>query len=152
MDKLIMLIATGLGLGYLPKAPGTWGSLLGIPIHLLLIQLATKNYVIALVVIVVVGVLAAGSAEKIMDRRDPGLVVIDEVIGMLITLIGAPAKPLVLLMGFILFRIFDIAKPYPIRLIDRHLNGGIGIVMDDMLAGVFALAVLQVICRLAGWC
>ena len=152
MDKLIMLIATGLGLGYLPKAPGTWGSLLGIPIHLLLIQLATKNYVIALVVIIVVGVLAAGMAEKILDRRDPGLVVIDEVIGMLITLIGAPAKPLVLLMGFILFRIFDIAKPYPIRLIDRHLNGGIGIVMDDMLAGVFALAVLQVICRLAGWC
>jgi len=152
MDKLIMLIATGLGLGYLPKAPGTWGSLLGIPIHLLLIQLAAQNYVIALVVIVVVGVLAAGSAEKIMDLRDPGLVVIDEVIGMLITLIGAPAKPLVLLTGFILFRIFDIAKPYPIRLIDRHLNGGIGIVMDDMLAGVFALAVLQVICRLAGWC
>ena len=152
MDKLIMLVATGLGLGYLPKAPGTWGSLLGIPLHLLLIQLATKNYVIALLVIFVVGVFAAGSAEKIMDRRDPSLVVIDEVIGMLITLIGAPGKPLVIVAGFILFRIFDIAKPFPIRLIDQRLHGGLGIVMDDVLAGVFALIVLQIICRLAGWC
>ncbi len=146
-----MMIATGLGLGYLPKAPGTWGSLLGIPIHLLLIQLSTKNYAIALAAIIVVGVLVAGMAEKIMDHRDPGLIVIDEVIGMLITLIGSPAKPLVLLAGFILFRIFDIAKPFPIRLIDRRFNGGIGIVMDDMLAGIFALVVLQAICRIMGW-
>lgn len=147
-----MLIATGLGLGYLPKAPGTWGSLLGLPVHFILVQLSTQNYALALTAVFVVGVLTSGMAEKIMDRRDPGLVVIDEVIGMLITLIGAPPTPLVMLTGFILFRIFDILKPFPIRLIDQRLHGGVGIVMDDVLAGIYSLIVLQIICRLAGWC
>ena len=151
MDKLILIVATGLGLGYLPIAPGTWGSLLALPLHLVLIQLSPTNYAIALAAIFVVGILSAGMVEKIVDRRDPGLVVIDEVIGMLITLIGAPVTPLAMLTGFILFRIFDIAKPFPIRLIDQRLHGGIGIVMDDVLAGVYALVSLRVISHLIGW-
>lgn len=148
MDKLFMALASGFGVGYLPIAPGTWGSLLALPLHFLLIKLSQPNYFIALGVILVVAIISAGSAEKIMDFKDPGVVVIDEIIGMLITLIGAPNMPLIWLAGFFIFRFFDIAKPFPIRLIDQRINGGIGIVMDDVMAGLYSLILLQIIVRL----
>ena len=140
-----MAIATGFGAGYLPKAPGTWGSLLALPLHFFLRQLAPAPYALALTAIFFIAVITAGQAEKILDRKDPGVVVIDEVIGMLITLIGAPNNPLIWMAGFLLFRFFDIFKPYPIRLIDQRLNGGMGIVLDDVLAGVYSLIVLQIL-------
>jgi len=146
MDRLFMGIATGFGAGYLPKAPGTWGSLLALPLHFFLRQLAPNHYALALGAIFFIAVITAGQAEKILDRKDPGVVVIDEVIGMLITLIAAPNNPLVWLLGFALFRFFDIFKPYPIRLIDQRVNGGMGIVLDDVLAGIYSLIVLQVFC------
>ena len=142
-----MAIATGCFVGYLPIAPGTWGSALAIPIHFLLIQLSAEHYFTALGIIFVISVVTAGSAEKIIDRKDPGVIVIDEIIGMLITLIGAPNNILVWILGFLIFRFFDILKPFPIRLIDRRVNGGIGIVMDDVLAGIYSLIILQIICR-----
>ncbi len=95
-----------------------------------------------------ISVVTAGSAEKIIDRKDPGVIVIDEIIGMLITLINAPNNILVWILGFFIFRFFDILKPFPIGVIDRRINGGIGIVMDDVLAGVYSLIVLQIICHL----
>ncbi|MCK5437924.1 MAG: phosphatidylglycerophosphatase A [Desulfobulbaceae bacterium] len=147
MTNLIMAIATGCFVGYLPIAPGTWGSALAIPIHFLLIQLSAEHYFTALGIIFVISVVTAGSAEKIIDRKDPGVIVIDEIIGMLITLIGAPNNILVWILGFLIFRFFDILKPFPIRLIDRRVNGGIGIVMDDVLAGIYSLIILQIICR-----
>jgi phosphatidylglycerophosphatase A len=146
MDRLFMTIATGFGTGYLPKAPGTWGSLLALPLHFFLRQLAPNHYALALAGIFFIAVITAGQAEKILDRKDPGVVVIDEVIGMLITLIAAPNNPLLWLLGFFIFRFFDIFKPYPIRLIDQRVNGGMGIVLDDVLAGVYSLIVLQLIC------
>ncbi len=142
-----MAIATGCFVGYLPIAPGTWGSALAIPIHFLLIQLSAEHYFTALGIIFVISVVTAGSAEKIIDRKDPGVIVIDEIIGMLITLIGAPNNIFVWILGFLIFRFFDILKPFPIRLIDRRVNGGIGIVMDDVLAGIYSLIILQIICR-----
>ncbi|HIJ78488.1 MAG: phosphatidylglycerophosphatase A [Desulfobulbaceae bacterium] len=148
MDRLFMAIASGFGLGYLPKAPGTWGTLLAFPVHYLLIRLPPQYYALGLFAIFVAAVLSAGAAEKILDYKDPGLVVIDEVIGMLITLIGAPSTAYVWLTGFILFRFFDIVKPFPIRLIDQRINGGIGIVLDDVLAGIYSLILLQILCRL----
>jgi len=146
MDRLFMTIATGFGAGYLPKAPGTWGSLLALPLHFFLRQLAPGHYALALGGIFFLAVITAGQAEKILDRKDPGVVVIDEVIGMLITLIGAPNNPLIWLLGFGLFRFFDIFKPYPIRIIDQRINGGMGIVLDDVLAGMYSLIVLQIFC------
>ncbi|MBU1404361.1 MAG: phosphatidylglycerophosphatase A [Proteobacteria bacterium] len=146
MDRLFMTIATGFGAGYLPKAPGTWGSLLALPLHFFLSQLAPSHYALALGGIFFLGVITAGQAEKILDRKDPGVIVIDEVIGMLITLIGAPDNPLIWLLGFGIFRFFDIFKPYPIRIIDRRINGGMGIVLDDVLAGVYSCIVLQIFC------
>jgi len=146
MDRLFMTIATGFGAGYLPKAPGTWGSLLALPLHFFLSKLAPTHYALALGGIFFLGVITAGQAEKILDRKDPGVIVIDEVIGMLITLIGAPDNPLIWLLGFGIFRFFDIFKPYPIRIIDQRINGGMGIVLDDVLAGIYSCIVLQIFC------
>jgi len=146
MDRLFMGIATGFGAGYLPKAPGTWGSLVALPLHFFLRQLAPNHYALALTGIFFIAVITAGQAEKILDRKDPGVVVIDEIIGMLITLIAAPNNPLIWLLGFLIFRFFDIFKPFPIRLIDQRINGGMGIVLDDVLAGIYSLIVLQVFC------
>jgi len=148
MDRFFMAIATGFGVGTLPRAPGTWGSLLALPLHALLSRLAPGHHAMALAMIFLVAVLSAGAAEKILDRKDPGVVVIDEVMGMLITLIAVPANALAWLLGFGLFRFFDILKPWPIRSIDQRLNGGLGIVLDDVMAGLYALAALQLLCRL----
>lgn len=143
MVKLILFIATGGGVGYLPKAPGTWGSLLALPLNLLLLRLPSQGYWLALTLILLLAVYSAGAAEKILDRKDPGAIVIDEIIGMLIALIAVPAQPVIWLSAFLLFRFFDIAKPWPVSWADKHLNGGLGIVLDDMLAGAYAWLVLH---------
>jgi phosphatidylglycerophosphatase A len=151
MYRVIMALATGFYTGYLPKAPGTWGSLVALPIHFGLIHLAPTQYALALGAILLLAIWTAGSAEKILDRPDPGVVTIDEIAGMLITLIGAPTQPLAWLAGFALFRFFDILKPWPVNFFDQRFHGGLGIVLDDVMAGIYALIVLQGICRLAGW-
>ena len=115
-----MLIATGFYSGYLPKAPGTWGSLVGLLLFFLLHTLSLEIYLAVVAGIFLIGTFAAGEAEKIIDHQDPGLVVIDEIVGMLITMIAIPATPLAMALGFILFRIFDIWKPFPIRFIDDY--------------------------------
>ena len=144
MDKLFMFIASGACSGYLPKAPGTWGSLVGVLLWLTLSKLAIIPYAIVVAVLFVIGTAAAGAAEKIMDRPDPGLVVIDEIVGQLITLALVPHHPVAVFCGFLLFRVFDIFKPFPVGWIDRHLHGGLGIMLDDVMAGLYALAVLQI--------
>ena len=147
MHTLIMFIATGFYSGYLPKAPGTWGSLVGLLLFFLLHTLNLQIYLAVVAAIFVIGTFAAGEAEKILDRKDPGLVVIDEIVGILITMIAIPATPLAMGLGFILFRIFDIWKPFPIRLIDQRFHGGLGIMLDDIVAGIFSLVILQVLVR-----
>ncbi len=146
----VMFIATGFYSGYLPKAPGTWGTVVALPINLLLIQLEPKIYFTSLVAIFVISIITAGSAEKIVDHKDPGLIVIDEIIGMLIALIYVPATPLAWGMAFLIFRFFDIIKPFPISWVDKHLNGGTGIVMDDVLAGIYTLVIMQLILKYSG--
>ena len=142
-----MAIATGLYSGYLPKAPGTWGSLVGLFLFFMLHTLSLPVYLAVVAGLFLVGSFAAGEAEKIMDHKDPGLVVIDEIVGMLITMIAVPATPLAMALGFILFRIFDIAKPFPIGFIDQRFHGGLGIMLDDVMAGIYSLVVLQVLVR-----
>ena len=142
-----MFIATGCYSGYLPKAPGTWGSLVGLALFFLLHTLSLEVYLAVVTGIFIIGTFAAGEAEKIMDRKDPGLVVIDEIVGMLITMIAIPATPLAMALGFVLFRIFDIWKPFPIRLIDQRFHGGLGIMLDDVVAGIYSLAAMH----LLGW-
>jgi phosphatidylglycerophosphatase A len=151
MDKLIMALATGLYTGYLPKAPGTWGTLLALPLHLLLIRLPPTGYYAGLAIILVVAVFAAGSAEKILDTPDAGIIVIDEIAGMLIALIGAPAKALPLAAAFVLFRFFDILKPFPAGWVDAHLHGGAAVVLDDVIAGLYTLVVMQILKAWLSW-
>lgn len=145
MTRLTMFIATGFGAGYLPKAPGTWGSLAALPLHFLLSQLSATAHGIALASLFFIAVITAGMAEKIIDRKDPGIIVIDEIIGMLVTLIGAPATPLAWAAAFLFFRFFDIAKPFPVSWIDRRVNGGLGIVMDDIFAGLYSFLALHLL-------
>jgi len=142
-----MIIATGLYSGYLPKAPGTWGSLVGLFIFFMLHTLSLPVYLAVVAGIFLVGTFAAGEAEKIMDHKDPGLVVIDEIVGMLITMIAVPATPLTMALGFILFRIFDITKPFPVSFFDQRFHGGLGIMLDDVMAGIYSLVILQVLIR-----
>ncbi len=143
MDRLLMFIATGAYSGYLPKAPGTWGSAVGVLLWLAINRLAPGPYWAIVGILFVVGVVSAGAAEKIVDRADPGLVVIDEIVGQLITLSLAPRHPVAALAGFVLFRFFDIVKPFPANWIDQHLHGGLGIMLDDIVAGFYALLALQ---------
>lgn len=138
-----MFIATGAGSGYLPKAPGTWGSAVGVLLWLPLSRLEAAPYLAVVAVLFALGVFGAGAAEKILDRPDPSIVVIDEIVGQLIALSFAPAHPAALLAGFLLFRFFDILKPFPVGWIDRHLHGGLGIMLDDVAAGLYALLVLH---------
>ena len=147
MYTLIMLIATGCYSGYLPKAPGTWGSLVGLLLFLLLQPLDLLPYLTVVLVLFIAGTLAAGEAEKILDNRDPGVVVIDEIVGMLITMSGVPLTPLTLLLGFVLFRFFDIAKPFPVNFFDSRFHGGLGIMLDDVVAGLYSLVFLHILLR-----
>lgn len=151
MDKLFMFIATGAYSGYLPKAPGTWGSLVGILLWMVgLHRLDPRAYAIMLIGILLIGTVAAGAAEKIVDRGDPGLVVIDEILGQLITLSLLSWHPLTAVVGFALFRFFDILKPFPVSWLDQHIHGGLGIMLDDVMAGIYALLVLQGLIWLVG--
>lgn len=141
-----MFIASGFGSGYLPKAPGTWGSAVGVLIWLLAGRLQLPIYAALVAGLFILGVFCAGAAEKILDCNDPGLVVIDEIVGQMIALAAMPMHPVVALAGFALFRFFDILKPFPVGWVDQHLHGGLGIMLDDVLAGIYALIVLQL-----GW-
>lgn len=143
MDRLFLFIATGAGSGYLPKAPGTWGTLVGLLLWWPLAGLSLAAYLAAVAVLFIVGVASAGAAEKILDRGDPGVVVIDEIVGVLIALTAVPVHPAAALAGFALFRLFDIVKPFPVGWVDRHLHGGLGIMLDDVAAGLYALLVLH---------
>lgn len=145
MNKIIMAIATGFWVGNLPKAPGTWGSLFAFLPWIFLKDLPLTSYIPILFVVFIVGFFAAGSAEKILDRADAGPIVIDEILGMFITLTMAPNHPVAWFLGFILFRIFDILKPFPVSWFDQRIHGGIGIMMDDVIAGIYAFCCLQII-------
>jgi len=149
MHTLIMLIATGFYSGYLPKAPGTWGSLVGVLLVFLLNALSLQIYLSVVAGLFIVGSFVAGEAEKILDDRDPGVVVIDEIVGMLITMIAVPVTPLTMALGFILFRGFDIAKPFPVNFFDQHFHGGLGIMLDDVVAGIYSHIIMQLILLLA---
>ena len=133
-----MFLATGFYVGNVPLAPGTLGSLIGLPLCFLLAGIQLPPAIILAVLFIGFAVWIAHAAEKTLKKKDPGCIVIDEVAGMVVTLIGLPFNLTTAVIGFIIFRILDILKPFPIRTLDKHLPGGIGIVADDVVAGIFA--------------
>lgn len=145
MNRLIMALATGCYVGRIPWAPGTWGSLAAMLPWLLMKNLPLPGYFLLLGAVFVVGFFVAGSAEKILDCPDAGSIVIDEFLGIFVTLTAAPAHPLAWLLGFLLFRVFDIAKPFPASWFDQRIHGGVGIMMDDIIAGIYAFLSLHLI-------
>jgi phosphatidylglycerophosphatase A len=145
-----MAIATGLYAGRMPWCPGTWGSLAAVLPWFFLRNLTLPLYLLMLGLLFIVGFFVSGSAEKLLHQADAGPIVIDEILGMLITLTGAPDHPAAWIAGFFLFRIFDISKPFPCSWFDQRIHGGIGIMMDDVIAGLYALASLQLLWFLAG--
>jgi phosphatidylglycerophosphatase A len=149
LDRLALLIATAFGAGYSPIAPGTAGSAVAVLI-LWLVPFSRGGLVLFLVAVVVIGTWAADVAERRLGGKDPGAIVIDEVAGMTLSVVAFPLTPGVLLAGFVLFRIFDVVKPPPARESQRF-RGGIGVMIDDVIAGLYALAILAVSRAVLGW-
>lgn len=143
-----MFVATAGGLGYAPVAPGTFGSLVGIPLVPFLASIdvrAGRLVYAAIVVSLIAGaVWAAGRADEMLPGHDHGRIVIDEVAGMIVGSLFVPATWGAALLLFALFRLFDVVKPFPANRIDRDLPGGLGVVADDLVAGVYA----GIACRL----
>ena len=137
------LIAMGFGAGLSPVMPGTVGSLLGVAVFLGVRDLTWPAYLVLTACVTFVGILAAQRSARLLGSKDPGCIVIDEVAGMLLTLFLLPAGWGWLLVGFVLFRLFDIFKPWPVSFADRHVPGGFGIMLDDLFAGIYALAAVQ---------
>ncbi|TNG01086.1 MAG: phosphatidylglycerophosphatase A [Gammaproteobacteria bacterium] len=138
----IHLLAFGLGAGASPYAPGTVGTLLGVPIVWLLADWPLWVYLLVTAVLVLVGIWVCEKTSRDIGVHDHSGIVIDEIAGYLITMIAVPVNIWTLLAGFILFRIFDVAKPWPIHWLDKRVKGGFGIMIDDVIAGVFALTVM----------
>lgn len=142
-------IATFFYLGYSPFAPGTVGTLGAIALFYLLSQFSTLVYVLFFLGFAIISIWASGEAEGIFGNTDPGQVVADEVCGYLVTMFLIPWSRGNIILGFFLFRFFDIVKPPPVRRVER-LPGGFGIVIDDIFAGIYANIILQVVTRLIG--
>lgn len=145
----VSLLATWFGSGLLPKAPGTWGSLAALPFAWAIHHLAgPAGLALAAGAVFVLGVWAGGAYAARDGRADPGPVVIDEVAGQWLTLLPVAPDPLLYTAGFVLFRVADIAKPWPVSWADRRIGGGLGIMLDDVLAAVYAGAALFLFARL----
>lgn len=144
-DRVSVFLATGLSIGKIPFAPGTFGTLLGIPLCFGLAELGVVGSTAGIVAFVFLAVRLAGRAEKLIGKKDAPAIVIDEVAGMMVTLAGLPLTPLNLAAGFVAFRVMDVIKPFPALQIDRNMTGGWGVVLDDVVAGVYSNIFLRVI-------
>lgn len=150
VERLALVLASNCGLGYAPFAPGTVGTLAGIPAFYLLAGLPTSGYVAVWVLLLLLGIWAAGRAGRIYGVVDDGRIVIDELLGYLVTVAGLPFSWRSALIGFVCFRFFDILKPPPVNWIDRRLKNGVGVVLDDVAAGLYGALLLRAILLLSG--
>jgi phosphatidylglycerophosphatase A len=149
MTRLALAIATACGVGYVPLAPGTFGSAVGLLLWWVL-PASTSVQAASIVVLFAVGSWSGSVAERHFGRTDPGQVVIDEVMGMLITLFLIPVGWRGALAGFLLFRVADVIKPYPANRLEA-LHGGVGVMADDAMAAVYANIALRVAIALGNW-
>lgn len=144
----VHFLAFGLGSGAVPFAPGTFGTLAALVLYLLLPDMGNTTYLLFLLAGFAAGVWICGKTANDIGVHDHGGIVWDEFIGFWLTMFLAPPGLIWLVSGFVLFRLFDIVKPWPIGWVDRHVHGGFGIMIDDVLAGLMAMVCLQL---LAAW-
>ena len=141
----VHFLALGFGSGLAPKAPGTFGTIAAIPlVCLLAYSTSLSGYLLVTLVASIVGIWLCGKTAKDMMVHDDSSIVWDEIAGLLITMIAVPLSWQTLLLGFVLFRLFDILKPWPISYLDARVHGGFGIMIDDVLAGFFALILMHI--------
>jgi phosphatidylglycerophosphatase A len=145
MNRFFLFIATGFGIGYSPIAPGTLGTLVAIPIYYFLSEIPPPLYEVTLIGFFFLSVWISENAEIFFGKKDDRRIVIDEMIGFLVTMLWVPKTIPLVIIGFVLFRFFDILKPFPIRRLEKRFKGGFGVVLDDVAAGVYANIVLQII-------
>jgi len=141
--QLVLALATCGGVGYLPGMPGTWGSLAAVPVWWLFSQLGFWGYSLAGLGLLALSIPVTGQAQEYLGPDHPAIV-LDEMVGLLIALAGVPLGWPWLIIGFALFRLLDILKPFPIKYGER-LPGGWGVVMDDVAAGLLARAALEIV-------
>ena len=142
------LLSLGFGTGLAPLAPGTFGTLIAVPLYLLLAQFDLAWYLAITAAGFAIGIWLCGRTSDALGKHDHGAIVWDEIVGFWVTMIAVPAAWQWILLGFVLFRLFDIVKPWPIRLVDSRMRGGLGIMFDDLLAGLYALVCIQIALRI----
>ncbi len=146
IQRISEQISTVFGIGYTVYAPGTMGSLFGLLLYMFIKDIPIIWYVIFIVVLFIIGVLVSDVIEDIYGIKDPSFVVIDEVVGMLIAMIAVPYSPMIAILGFLLFRIIDIAKIPPLNWLEKF-QGGFGIMIDDAVGGLMVNIILQALFR-----
>ncbi len=147
--RMAFVFATGFGAGYSPVAPGTAGSAVGLLFVWAMSWFNLPGQIAAVVVVTILSMIAADVVVRTLSLKDPGLIVADEIAGMMVTMIAIPLSATSLILGFILFRLMDVVKPPPARQFE-HLKGGVGVVADDLMAGVYAHLVLRGLLFLVG--
>ncbi len=147
--KLVHFFATGFYCGLVPAMPGTVGTVAAIPLFLVVSRFfSLSGYIVFVVGFILFSIWISGKAEAQAGRKDPREIVIDEMAGFLVAMTALPPGVIYIVAGFVLFRLFDIVKPFPIGMIDKKLKGGKGIVLDDVVAGIYANIAVQVGSRL----
>lgn len=144
-------MATGFGVGFSPFAPGTLGTLVvGVPVYLVFSHFTWPLYAVTVIAFTFLGIYVSQEAEKLWQKKDPSWIVIDEVVGLQYTLFLVTPTVVHVCIGFLLFRFFDIVKPFPVRWCERHLPGGYGVVGDDVAAGIYGSIVLLLLTSFTG--
>jgi phosphatidylglycerophosphatase A len=141
----ILFLAFGFGSGLMKKAPGTWGTLAGVPVYLAVVYFLPDimHYLILSLLFFLLGIFICDHAEKKLGLHDPGGIVWDEIVGLLVTMAFLPVTLTWVVAGFVLFRFFDILKPWPIKWFDQKCKGGYGVMVDDVIAGLIACVILN---------
>ena len=142
-ERAVLFLATGFFVGTVPFAPGTFGAIIGLPVCFLISKLNFLLAVVYTLVFILFAIWVAAAAGKILKKEDPAEIVIDEIAGLMVTLVGIPFTAGAAIAGFVIFRAFDILKPFPIRTLEEKVPGGPGIVLDDVMAGIYANIILR---------
>ena len=144
MNRIKLIIATGFGFGYAPIASGTFGTLVGIPIVILLRDSHVLTYMTVTIALLFIGIKCADYAEEYFKKSDAGQIVIDEIVGYMVTMHMVHVSFATIVIGFLVFRFFDIVKPWPAGVIDKADLGGKGVMLDDVVAGIYGCILMHI--------